>query len=134
MIIGFTGTRQGMTQAQHQIFCELLVKHDPAIFIHGDCIGADAEAHESAKRLGIEIYIRPCDFPNMRAHCEGAYHTYPITKALKRNREIVEGCDLLIATPPTAEEQPRGGTWFTIRYARKITRRVIVIAPDGTVQ
>ena len=80
---------------------------------------------------GVTVHIRPCDYPNMRAHCEGASHAYPVTSAFARNRAIVEGCDVLIAAPPTAHELPRGGTWYTIRHARKRNRKAVIIAPDG---
>ena len=63
--------------------------------------------------LGWPNYIRPAKPP------------------LDRNHDIVERCDLLIATPHTVEEQLRSGTWATIRYARKVHRPHYIIRPCG---
>ena len=132
MIVGFTGTRQGMTPQQRQTFRHVILDKHTSMFVHGDCFGADAEAHALVHQLGIAIEIRPCDFPNSRAHCEGATYVHPTTSAFARNRAIVDGCRILVATPATAEEQPKGGTWYTIRYARKVGRPTIIIHPDGS--
>jgi hypothetical protein len=131
MRIGFTGTRQGMTSAQKLAFLQILAMMKATVLVHGDCVGADADAHRTAHAVGMEVEIRPCNFLNMRAHCEGATKTYPVTTALARNRDIVDRCDAVIATPATAEEQSRGGTWYTIRYALKIKRPLFIIDPDG---
>ena len=49
MIIGFTGTRYGMTQSQAlqltQLLAELHSQHGVQEFHHGACVGSDAEAH-----------------------------------------------------------------------------------------
>ncbi len=132
MNVGFTGTRSGMTDAQKATFGNVLAEFSPALFTHGDCVGADADAHQIAVQLDVPVEIRPCNFPSMRAHCEGAAVVHPITTAFTRNRAIVDSCDLLIATPVTNEEQERGGTWYTIRYARKKGRKTIIIPPDGS--
>lgn len=134
VIVGFTGSRRGMTDAQRVAFRAVLQALGPSLFVHGDCVGADADAHAIARDEGVVVHIRPCDFSNMRAHCLGAARTHPTTTAFARNRAIVDGCDVLIATPPTADEQPRGGTWYTIRYARKRLRRAVILAPDGARQ
>ena len=42
--IGFTGTRQGMTAEQKSALRNLL-DGGAGDFHHGDCIGADSEAH-----------------------------------------------------------------------------------------
>ena len=39
----------------------------------------------------------------------------------------------MIACPPTEERQPRGGTWYTIGYAQKVCRPLVVITPSGLV-
>lgn len=44
MILGFTGTRQGMTDYQQAQVRRFLVAYQCTILHHGDCIGADAQA------------------------------------------------------------------------------------------
>jgi hypothetical protein len=46
MKIGFTGTRKGMSQHQKEQFVLKMFELDPSEFRHGDCEGADAEAHD----------------------------------------------------------------------------------------
>ncbi len=136
--VGFTGTRNGMTPRQGAGVRNLLttfLERDAVTLVHGDCIGADAEVHAIAlelRELGgpIRIEIHPCDFPDMRAHCQGG-HVHPFTTPFRRNRHIVQVSSVMIAAPATADEQPRGGTWYTIRYSREIGRRIFVVAPDG---
>ena len=62
MKYGMTGTRKGMTDAQAQAFVFALKKH-PKLdhLVHGDCIGADNDAHDIALNMGHTITIRPCD-------------------------------------------------------------------------
>lgn len=131
--VGFTGTRRGLTPAQRSALRPLLTDLGAEILIHGDCVGADAAAHQIAMDAGLRIHIRPCDLPNMRAHCGGAELTFPVTNAFARNRQIVDDCDVLVGTPHTAAEQSRGGTWYTIRYGRKKGRPLFILNPDGTV-
>jgi hypothetical protein len=51
---------------------------------------------------------------------------------LTRNQKIVTDCDVLIACPKAMQEEQRGsGTWMTIRYARKVEKRYVVIYPSG---
>jgi hypothetical protein len=47
--------------------------------------------------------------------------------------DIVVESDYLVACPLQDMEQPRGGTWSTVRYARALGRTVAVISPDGRV-
>ena len=45
MILGFTGTQSGMNEYQRNKFIEFLNQFNPNEFHHGDCIGADNDAH-----------------------------------------------------------------------------------------
>ena len=130
----FTGTRRGMTPAQREAFAGLLARLEIAELTHGDCLGADAEAHALAREAAIPIRIRPCDIVAMRAFCEGGEVVAPAKKPLARNRDIVDDGELLIATPGMMREQQRSGVWATIRYALRLGRPVYVIWPDGRVE
>lgn len=133
MSIGFTGTQRGMAPAQRARFVETLHLWAPhrAPFHHGDCIGADAEAHASAQMLGYHIVLHPPLARSRRAWC-AADEVRPEAPYLVRNQHIVDECRVLIATPGEFTEQLRSGTWSTVRRARRAQRSVMIIYPDGS--
>lgn len=121
MKIGFTGTQRGMTAKQSAEFREFCRKHRKLIteFHHGDCVGADAEAHDIvAQEIGVDIiWIHPGTNWTKRAHKDSPHVSAPAPN-LERNRWIVTRTDALVACPGEAEEVLRSGTWMTIREAR----------------
>jgi hypothetical protein len=128
--IGFTGTQRGMTERQRQaLSCALDELHATA-FHHGDCIGADAQAHDIAAIMGCEIVIHPPALDAKRAWKRSEQMRKP-RSYLSRSKDIVRDTDMLIAAPAEATEQLRTGTWSTVRFARKIGRTVWVILPSG---
>lgn len=133
MRIGFTGTRHGMTPAQEQALRGMLAARHGATLHHGDCIGADAQAHEVASLLGRSVTIHPPKEAAMRA-----WKASPDIRApkayLTRNKDIVRETEFLIAAPAETEEQMRSGTWSTVRFARRLGKPVFLILPDGTVR
>lgn len=134
MVIGFTGTRDGMTHEQRRMLAKYLTHvQDDTEFHHGDCVGADSEAHAIAKARGLSIVIHPSTLKRQRAYCLGAKAVFAVLPPLERNRVIVDACTHLVAAPAQYQEVRRSGTWATIRYARKRKRDVLVIWPDGSV-
>ena len=147
--IGFTGTRKGMTTEQNIAFRLILpLPDDWHHFHHGDCIGADAQAHDIAKAAGWSVCIHPPKNGQWRAYCkldplpdDGAWdsldmhdHMMPEENFLRRNRDIVDTCDRLIACPKEMTGAPgTGGTWYTVRYAQHMGKPVTIVWPDGTV-
>ena len=133
MLIGFTGSREGMTDLQKQKFETFLKDNLSSIkgFIHGDCAGADTQAHVIAKELGIFIKIFPPDNATLRAFNKAEFMA-PESPYLTRNRHIVNNCTMLVAIPKEKTEAIRSGTWSTVRYAVKEDRPVLIIFPDGT--
>lgn len=137
MILGFTGTQQGMEVAQRSAFHTVLeeLNKSSAIteFHHGDCLGADAEAHSIVRNIlpSARIHIHPPDKDSKRRFCEGdvMYGPHPY---LERNQLIVDAADILVATPKAKEEVTRSGTWTTVRRARDAYKSVILIYPDGS--
>ena len=121
MIIGFTGSRQGLRVEQILAIRGVLIAKGPSFVIHGDCIGGDADFHKIASNLLIPIKLRPCVLQHQRAFCIGAYEICDPEAPLSRNHKIVDECDELIAAP-YGPEKLRSGTWATIRYARKMGR------------
>lgn len=132
MKLGFTGTRKGMSEWQIRRLREFLRFHRPASFHHGDCQGADAQAHKIVREMlpSCLIVVRPCDIAKLRANCRGEVVAVPCDP-LERNRLIVGETDELIAAPFEDQEQQRGGTWYTIRLARREGRPVEVLEREN---
>lgn len=152
MKLGFTGTRNGMTPEQRSAFKSLLAGLPSVLeFHHGDCRGADMDAcclylayaqqfdDETFERATVVVH--PPDYDGHRAFCMEKVEYYQLRLVvekpkpfLDRNRDIVDASELMVACPAESTEQLRGGTWSTVRYARKVGRELVVILPDGTTQ
>lgn len=119
--VGFTGTQQGMSTRQMAALELLLQQRAPDFFHHGDCVGADAEAHAIVRRIVpfCIIIVHPPDNGAKRARCIGDSWRDP-KGYLERNRDIVNECAALIAAPSSDAEELRSGTWATVLYARKM--------------
>lgn len=131
--VGFTGSRRGMTPKQRMVFTKTIKHLAPTLFVHGDCLGADEQAHEIVRaETGARIRIRPTHFSRLRAHCEGD-EVLPTRPPLDRNQDIVDDCEVLVATPASVQEVSRSGTWATIRRGWKAEKRVIIVFPDGSI-
>jgi hypothetical protein len=135
MIVTFTGTRNGMTELQVYALYGLLPRlwelQRIEEFRHGRCVGADQQANDIVWRHNVKTI----GYPVVGALCSDCYCDVlrPRRGHISRNREMVDGSQVVIAAPPTAEEQPRGGTWSTVRYARERGRLLFVLCPDGRV-
>ena len=131
MEIGFTGTQIGMTDKQKETVKKFLLSFKAARFHHGDCMGADSQAHDIAKELGIAITIHPPLNSSKRALKTGYKKLLDKKPHVERNHDIVDNCRILIACPKGNDEQLRSGTWATVRYAKKQKVETIIIYPDG---
>jgi len=144
--IGFTGTQRGMTEGQLSQLASLLLFLQPDVFHHGDCIGADEQAHYLVKKIlpDCQIIIHPPVIPEKRAYCgfkeESKKFRHPTQEDasliilspmsyLVRNYEIVDTSAMLMATPGERVEVLRSGTWATVRYAVKSNKPVELILP-----
>lgn len=144
MHIGFTGTRLGMTKAQEMQFSIMIGKYYNDIideneidyFHHGDCVGSDAKAHEIIQKLfpHVKIHVHPPIQDYKRAFCQGAAIIKEPQSHFARNRNIVDECEVLFATPLHDTPMTTGGTWYTINYARKKLKDIIIVWPNGTVK
>ena len=117
MKLGFTGTRKGMTERQSKHLERVLNSFDVVEFHHGDCVGADEEAHSIARSMNIFVVIHPPTDPKHRAWCEPdeMRDEFPY---IERNHNIVDETRHLFAAPGTNHEVLRSGTWATVRYQR----------------
>lgn len=130
--MGFTGSRGGMTPEQKAGVNEVLMR--AAWLHHGDCLGADSEAHDMALGLGAKVCVHPPLDSGLRAYRSGN-DCRPPQRYLVRNRDIVRETQELVAAPSGPEkDNPRSGTWATIRYARAMRRMVTIVWPDGSLE
>ena len=142
MNVGFTGTRQGMTNEQKFELARLLGRYSQDMFepwfLHGNCIGADEEAAIIANNLQFKLWSFPCDIPDLQSKLV-SHRVELIETPLTRDRHIVRECDILIATPKenARPSSYRGsGTWYTINHCLKqnVKRRHVIIWPDGRLE
>jgi hypothetical protein len=140
--VGFTGTKNGMTDEQAKTVMEILMSEKPTTVVHGDCIGADADFDElvagfKAQGVKVSIEIRPGTNENgaspLRAYTANANTVHAPKPYMKRNADIVRQCDLLIACPKEDYEKQRSGTWATVRRAWAANKPVYLVLPKGSV-
>lgn len=138
--VGFTGTQQGCAERQLAALVGLLrqlQKRGVVRLRHGACIGADEQAHAVARRIGLGVFKHPPSDTSKMAECPmlPGEETAEPDEYLKRNRAIVDGAPILVATPKEEEgEALRSGTWATVRYARKKGRVVYIVRPSGKIE
>lgn len=102
-MIGFTGHRDKIAKVAD--LQALRDQYPNATWIHGGAGGFDTQVDGFAKAHGIICRVMR---PNYARHGKSA--------PLVRNREIVDGCQLLIAC---YDGRKSGGTYYTITYAQK---------------
>lgn len=161
MILGFTGTRAGLTPQQLAVLLPLVATLGPdplpIRIIHGGAVGADQEFDEILAPaywargsgpgrlftaiLGITppILVHPAsqvrrDYWLCDANYAALRSVLTAAPPLARNRLIIGAADRLLACPATPDEVLRSGTWSTIRYARQAGKSVTLVLPDGTVR
>lgn len=130
MILGFTGSSRVITREQIGTLRKILQMGSEVH--HGDCVVADQVCHNIAVSLGISTYIHPPDNDYKRAFCSPYTGISEPKSYLRRNKDIIDSCEYLIAVPNTFEEQLRSGTWSTVRYAAKKNKPIMIINPDGS--
>lgn len=128
MKVGFTGTRNGMSQSQKEQFVLLLNDLKPSEFHHGDCTGADAEAHDIVREFfpACKIVVHPPKSTYLQAFKQGDQILEPLNY-LVRDKKIVDMTHYLVGAPLTDVEQKGSGTWYTIRYATKTFKEKTVL-------
>jgi hypothetical protein len=138
VIVGFTGTRKGMTDEQWERVYQILMGLEYEEVHQGDCIGADADFFVIVYGIRQEtgrpctIHAWPSTVKGTNTHSKSDIIHDPLPP-LVRDKIMVERSDLLIACPKGDEEEVRSGTWTTVRYARKHGIRINIVWPDGSV-
>lgn len=129
--LGFTGTRHGLTRPQALTMLEICTPLLNVTAHHGDCLGADAQFHRLCIRQHWRTHGHPPDDDTHRAFCTFDTTDEPLPYLL-RNDYIVKAATLMLAAPFERVEQARGGTWSTIRTARRLKVPLVIVFPDGT--
>ena len=123
MKLGFTGTREGMSQHQKEQFALKILELNPIEFHHGDCEGADAQAHDIVRMFlpDTKIVIHPPESDYMRAYKVGDETREPLGY-LPRDRNIVNETEYMFGAPLVDDQNANSGTWYTIRYSWSVKR------------
>ena len=136
--VGVTASRHGLTAEQHRALAKnlrlLRNERGAQFFHHGDCVGGDYEGACLARGMGYRIIGHPPINDELRAFVESDENRKP-AGYLTRDRALVDEVDLLLGCPNTTELPPGptiSGSWYTIKYARRVGTRVAVILPDGS--
>lgn len=145
-VLGATGTRHNVSDAQrawvYQIFEDGRRDDEFNTVHHGACTGADEFIHEVALESGIYIHVWP---PNNTKHLAPqcilqhplvtVHHAMPY---LNRDREVVRGGTAGLLALPRQDTQPPpeswGGTWYTVNFAERMGRSVVICYPSGRVE
>jgi len=132
LCLGVTGSRFTLPYEQLMGLKAVLDLIHPEYIRHGDCTGADIMAHTDALSRGIKCIVHPPILTKYRAFAQDYHEILPVNDYLTRNRDIVDASDVLVALPKTGMEEA-GGTWYTVRYARKRGLPIYIVYPDGTI-
>ena len=128
MIVGVTGTREGMNEAQFEQVKKFLKECGGTVLHHGDCMGVDVEVAYIARELGYKIICHPPKSTETQGHFGGDEVREP-AGYLQRDRAIVDACEILLVVPLQNERQDKGGTWYTYDYALKTGKTVHMCYP-----
>jgi hypothetical protein len=136
MKIGFFGTLRGLTQLQKDAFTDLIKEMDIKEFHHGDCVGADEQAHNIIRKIApdCEINIHPPVRDLHRAYCEGDVDFVEMDY-IARNEEIIDFTDMVVAcTDQRIKGQRKVGPndpWRALEYAEEVKKHTIIIKGNG---
>jgi len=124
-----------MNETQMMLFAQIITELKTTEFYHGDCIGADEQAHALVLALEGEIAIkkRPCNLNSQRAFTKEGECIAEPEPPLDRNKKLVDDGEITVAVPGEDFEEVRSGTWATVRYSKKSGKPVIIIWPNGHV-
>lgn len=137
-VLGMTGTRDGMTEAQKTTCLKLFLEFKPDIYIHGCCQGADQDFHHliikttlGKKCPQIEGYPASI-WQEQWAADQQFHHLHKGYTYKERDLIIATRSKWFLGFPRGYEEELRSGTWMTLRMRRKLNKSFIIVLPNGT--
>lgn len=90
------------------------------IVVSGGCWGVDSWAVDQAKRVGMKtVVFKPMINDTMD-------YGMMVKEYYRRNREVVDNSDMVYAFV-SKDGIKKGGTWYTIEYARKQGKKVVIL-------
>lgn len=134
--VAFSGSRNGGPQSQIETLYKVLRTDSYFLAHHGMCRGFDCIFANMMRNLFPKCHIvgHPCTLVNEQvtdiSKCPIDSKT-EVLPPLKRNKVMVDSSNILIACPPCKENPGKGGTWWTIEYAKKNNKDHIIIYPEG---
>ena len=141
MKIGFTGTRWGVDDNRLKTLKYVVEKLKVSRVGHGMCVGADAQFHKLIRNLNKKVWIKghpPIEQGKFFSNDLDCDEVAEPKEYLDRDRDIVDEAEVMIATPNENVEQKRSGTWYTIRYAKKVIKsdkgkckKLYIFLPNG---
>ena len=137
LVIGITGTREGMSDIQRTKFTSAvvgLIKKfgvENIKFVHGDCLGVDVQAAEIVTELGIYTIARPPIKEEQRAFHK-SNEILEQEGYLERDRKIVDTSDVMFVITKNDNLNLKSGTIYTYKYALKKNKPYVLILPNGT--
>ncbi len=114
MIVGFTGHRDKL--ADEKDLLEVHNLYPDALWISGGAEGFDQQVIAFGKSHDHELIVIS---PNYKK-----YYLAVKLAPLKRNEMIVDKSDIIVAL---YDGRTKGGTYYTIKYARKINKPIIFL-------
>ena len=143
MKVGVTATRWGVDERRLDTFKYIIEKLGITHFDFGMCVGGDTQAYKIVRSLDKTVWVKghpPIEqgqfFSNVDCDDIAKPKDY-----LSRDRDIVDESEVMIAMPKENTEKRRSGTWYTVRYAKKVIKsdkgsckKLYIILPNGKVE
>lgn len=142
---GFSGSRDGMTDAQLAAVRAWLEEHKPSVLHHGagprrwkhqPSPSADEQAVLLARELGVKTVAHPGP-ASVPGGFPASDETWEPVAWLVRDwdiaHDVADDGGVLLAAPDVMPARFRSGTATTARYAVREGAAVVWFTPDGTV-
>ena len=148
-IVGFTGSRAGITSHQRETLKKLLLMINPIEAHHGECIGSDAAFHGIVQDTLPECHIvgHPPKVDTYRVVLSGYFREEDRRGYQDCGGDIVQACTLMVVCVKShkrfdntqkrddkMDNRYRTTPWHVINLAKDAGRELVVVYPDGMVE